>query len=649
MSRDRTLGETFYILFTTRAFASGIPTLLSGSPVVSAYENEGLTEITAGITLGEDHDGVAGLNLLTIVATTGNGYETGKDYSLVITTGTVGGVSVVGEVVGEFSLGLSAALTELNASQGDWATATGFSTHAATDIVSNGAITTLTGAVSNVTLVATLTTYTGNTLQTGDVTTAINDLANGTDGLTALKAVMDTSGVLVASLAAGSIDNTSVGTLDNTNFAFVDGNERIDVGQWLGSAVTANDAAVDSSIGDRTEGSRSLHNVIRDVGIQVESQRGAHTHQAIGNIFYVSPNDGATYASGARGGIGDPLLTIQDCHDNLVTDSNHDLIILLADGTAGPTTHTESSTTTISKRYCFIRGPGRDFIITRTGAGDTINITGEGVELSGVQIGTAATGAGRGVDTTGDFTYIHDCWLNATQGDGIRVDQAENCRIYNNTFQATGAGGSGHGMSVSGAGSSASNNNIMDNMFADVQGDAIRLSGGTIDNTVIMSNIMHGGSGNGININDGTATTVCNNTINDSGSNGILVAAGSTDAYLLNNQITGSVTSDINDSGTTTQNFNNVEWAKHSIATEARLVELDAANLPADIDLILEDSNELQLNQGNWLTATGFSTHAAADVWNVDISGVVTANFAGTVLNSAGSAGDPWSTLLPGA
>lgn len=32
---------------------------------------------------------------------------------------------------------------------------------------------------------------------------------------------------------------------------------------------------------------------------------------------------------------------------------------------------------------------------------------------------------------------------------------------------------------------------------------------------------------------------------------------------------------------------------------------------------ILGDTNELQSNQGNWLTATGFSTHSAADVWAV--------------------------------
>jgi len=111
--RDITLADTFYQLFTTRAFATGVPTVLAGSPVVSAYENDSVTQITAGITLGVDHDGVVGLNLLTVVATGANGYEAGKDYALVITTGTVGGVSVVGEVVAEFSIERSAAAVDL--------------------------------------------------------------------------------------------------------------------------------------------------------------------------------------------------------------------------------------------------------------------------------------------------------------------------------------------------------------------------------------------------------------------------------------------------------------------------------------------------------------------------------------------------------
>ncbi len=118
MDRDRTIGETFYLLFTTRAFATGIPTVLAGTPGVSAIEDNSATPITAGITLGVDHASVVGLNLLTIVATVGNGFEAGKDYSLYIDAGTVATVSVIGEVVGSFSLGLSAAFTRLGAPAG---------------------------------------------------------------------------------------------------------------------------------------------------------------------------------------------------------------------------------------------------------------------------------------------------------------------------------------------------------------------------------------------------------------------------------------------------------------------------------------------------------------------------------------------------
>lgn len=110
---DYTVEDTVYKRFTTRAFATGIPTTLSGTPVVSAYEDNSAVQITAGITLGVDHDSVLGLNLLTIVATAANGFEAGKSYDLVITTGTVGGVSVVGEVVWHFTLSAEAAAVDL--------------------------------------------------------------------------------------------------------------------------------------------------------------------------------------------------------------------------------------------------------------------------------------------------------------------------------------------------------------------------------------------------------------------------------------------------------------------------------------------------------------------------------------------------------
>jgi len=51
--------------------------------------------------------------------------------------------------------------------------------------------------------------------------------------------------------------------------------------------------------------------------------------------------------------------------------------------------------------------------------------------------------------------------------------------------------------------------------------------------------------------------------------------------------------------------------AAHSLlATSGDLAVVDGI-----VDAILVDTNELQTNQGDWATATGFSTHSAADVW----------------------------------
>jgi len=110
---DYTLSDTIHFMFTTRRFDTGAPHALAGTPVISAYENEGLTQITAGVTLGVDHDGVTGLNLVTVVASGANGFEAGKDYHLVITTGTVNSVSVVGECIGRFTIARSAASVKL--------------------------------------------------------------------------------------------------------------------------------------------------------------------------------------------------------------------------------------------------------------------------------------------------------------------------------------------------------------------------------------------------------------------------------------------------------------------------------------------------------------------------------------------------------
>lgn len=100
---DFVLGGTYYCKFTTPRFSTGAPFTLVGG-VVAAYADDSITQITAGLTLTVDFDGVPGLQHVTIAATNGNGYLTATDYMLVLTAGTVDGVSWAGRVIGYFSI-----------------------------------------------------------------------------------------------------------------------------------------------------------------------------------------------------------------------------------------------------------------------------------------------------------------------------------------------------------------------------------------------------------------------------------------------------------------------------------------------------------------------------------------------------------------
>jgi hypothetical protein len=107
---DYALGDTIYCKFGTVRPSTGASFTLAGTPVVSAYPDASTTQLTAGITLTVDFDGVTGMNHLTVVASGGNGYATGTFYSLQITTGTVDSISVTGQEVCSFSLGKVSAL-----------------------------------------------------------------------------------------------------------------------------------------------------------------------------------------------------------------------------------------------------------------------------------------------------------------------------------------------------------------------------------------------------------------------------------------------------------------------------------------------------------------------------------------------------------
>lgn len=112
---DFRLGATFDTKFTT-VNTSGVPTALA-SGTIAAYPGNSTTEVTAGITLSASFDSRTGLNNVRVVASSGNGYTTATDYALVITVGTVDGNSVVGYVIGHFSIENRSALMPTTAAR----------------------------------------------------------------------------------------------------------------------------------------------------------------------------------------------------------------------------------------------------------------------------------------------------------------------------------------------------------------------------------------------------------------------------------------------------------------------------------------------------------------------------------------------------
>ena len=89
--------------FTT-VKSTGEPTVLSNSPVISVYKADGVSPSTAGVTLTVSHNSTVGQNNVLMHLSADAFYAVGNDYQVVITTGTVDSVSVVGYVVAEFSI-----------------------------------------------------------------------------------------------------------------------------------------------------------------------------------------------------------------------------------------------------------------------------------------------------------------------------------------------------------------------------------------------------------------------------------------------------------------------------------------------------------------------------------------------------------------
>ena len=108
---DFDTSSVVYGKFTTYRPSTGAAFTLAGTPALSVYKDNSTTQSTTGVTLTADFDSVTGLNHFAIdTSADGTFYSAGSFFDIVITTGTVDSVSVVGSVVASFTLRKNSAL-----------------------------------------------------------------------------------------------------------------------------------------------------------------------------------------------------------------------------------------------------------------------------------------------------------------------------------------------------------------------------------------------------------------------------------------------------------------------------------------------------------------------------------------------------------
>jgi len=246
---------------------------------------------------------------------------------------------------------------------------------------------------------------------------------------------------------------------------------------------------------------------IKNAKIAAETLRPHHT--GLGDTYYWDPftgddtNDGKSLETATK--------TFEHAHD-LVLNGHHDVIIAVAAET-GTTITTERIH--ISKNYTFLRGPGLDFQIRPTevpvsGETATVEITGEGVEIAGMFVGTPTSGitnsihvhdcaftnldklwfkgsTGHGAYFSGDGIYhrVTNTFMDETGGDGLRFDGNQRHFVVENTEIANAEGNGITVMGGDGNGKYARNNVIGQNtLIHGTQGWGVHFQDGTNKNTV---------------------------------------------------------------------------------------------------------------------------------------------------------------------
>lgn len=105
--------QIIYLYFSTVGSTGAAITLVGGT--VEIYEDGSATQITTAETLDNDFDSVTGFHQIA-VDLNDSGFEAGKTYTVIATGGTADSVAIAGRVLGVFSVGRYASVTDIKSS-----------------------------------------------------------------------------------------------------------------------------------------------------------------------------------------------------------------------------------------------------------------------------------------------------------------------------------------------------------------------------------------------------------------------------------------------------------------------------------------------------------------------------------------------------
>lgn len=284
---------------------------------------------------------------------------------------------------------------------------------------------------------------------------------------------------------------------DSDNFIFYDTAAGLGAGNLI--AMTKDGIKIGAS--GQSMGLELLGNVSLRVGAGV-----------IGNVFYVNGgSDGPTDNNYDGLTAATPKQTLTAALA-LCTSNANDIIYVLNYGSNARAA--ETWPIVVSKDQVHIIGIGHKAnkwaTVTATGSNKTaFSITGQRVEIAGLEIGGTAAGSGAGIQITDGMwgTYIHDCWFGVADGagtNGVYVAAGADAPYLRVEHCEFGKALLGSGVLIAG---NATRGTITNNLFLQNPVCAISVTGSAVGLKILDNKIqmLDDTTGHGVNLAAGTS------------------------------------------------------------------------------------------------------------------------------------------------